>query len=466
MAGIMTINSDLDPAALFVRQSIAQAREKNAAINEENREKLDDFYHGRQMKPQYLKNYGFDDVNLPLHSINLTKKIIDKISLVYKNRPDRKIGESDKYTDFINENLRLVIAFKRAERLKNLFGNVLFRPMWYNGRFHFWIETEFIPYFLDGDPLTPIAYSIPVKRDTTITEKNKIEEKQWYMYWSNEYYYWHDTDGNIKYDPNYPDGRNPFGLMPFVEIRTDDPLNEYWPEGAIDLVQANMSINVMLNNLNYIAHFQAFNQPYGVGIQQEDAESIKIGANHFIGLSQPDMDLRLLNYSPQIAQLVDMIKAQVEFVSQMYNVNIQWSLDGTPPSGFSLVVRNIDLLEAREDSVEYAQMYEQQVYDVIQRQDKVLKLGYGLPERTKETKLIVDFHEISFPVSAAEETGKWTWKFDNNIATPVDYIQADQNLTEDDAQERYNQNKEVNQKLTIREQVLANEIKAQGALVK
>ena len=460
---VMTINSDLNPANTIVKDMIAQVREKNEAINQEHREMLGDFYAGRQYKEEYLRNFGLSRAKIPLTYVNLTRKIINKISLVYKNAPDRRITgeENDPYISWLEEQEDFNPAMKRAERKKNLYHNILFRPMWYNGRWNFWIETEWIPYFREGDPLKPFAYSIPVKRDVTMTDRGKIEEKQWYMFWSDEYYYWHDEDGEKKYDPQFPDGRNPFGMLPFIELRKEDPDEEYWPEGSIDLVAANMAINVALNNLNYTVRFQSFNQPYVTGADRDMAQTIRFGQDEMVALSDPQMQLGLLQYSPQIDAAINAIKANIDIIGQAYNVSIKWSLDGSAPSGFSLIVQNIDLMEAREDDVEYAKMYEKRIYDIIQRQDEVLKLGAKLPKREKGTKLYIDFHEINFPIMQSEEIQRLEFEFRNNISTPVDVIQSKEGLTQEEAEERFKRNKELNLKLSPRQEIIRQAIGAQ-----
>lgn len=467
----MTINSDLTPIATMIKESIAKAREGNAVQNQRNRDFLNDFYHGRQGKDEYLKNYGFDDIQIPLMFVNLTKKIINKISLIYKWAPDRHIskdGKKDKdnkYQEWLVEYPEFNIEMKRAERLKNLFHNILFRPMVFNNKWNFWIETEWIPHFADGDPLKPIAYSIPLKRDITKTTKDKVEEKQIWMFWSDEKYYWHDEDGKIEFDPNYPDGKNPFGTIPFIEMRKESAIDEYWAEGVMDLAKANQAINVILNDLNYTIHFQAFNQLYGRGIDQEKADLIKTGAHKVIGLSEPESDLSLLNYSPQITQAKDAIKSQIEIIANSYNVNIKWSLEGSAPSGFSLLVQNIDLLEAREDDVNYAQMHEKWIYEIIQIQDKYFNLGGKLPALDKKNNLIIDFQEINFPVNQKEELSRWDWKIKNNANTIIDFIQSDQGLSQKEAEVRYNENKILNSKLSLGQQKFREELNNQGVVV-
>jgi len=387
--------------------------------------------------------------------------------MVYKQNPDRYFSnlEDNKFQEFIDKNKFFNIRMKQIEPLKNLFGNILARPMYFDGEFNYWIETEFTPYFKPGNVLKPFAYSIPLRQDTTVTDLGKIETVQKYMFWSDEYYYIHDDEGNIEYDPEYPDGINPFGRLPFVEIRKDMAVDEYWPQGAIDLVEANIAVNVALSNLNYISHFQAFNQPVGRGIDDEAAANLRVGASRLISLSDPDMDLSLLSYSPQITAAIEAIKFNVEAIANMYNVNVKFSLDGNPASGFSLLVQNIDLLEAREYDVEISEYYEQEIYKVIQVQDEVLNLGYKLPKLEGETNLIIDFAEINFPVNQDEQQKKDDWQIQNNVITPIDVIQREQGLSEDEAMERWEKNKQLNEKLTSWQSALKTTLEQEGAVI-
>ena len=463
---IPTINSDLDPSSAIIKQMIADMREQNEAINKGNRAFLDDFYHNRQGKDEYLKDKGFTDVKIPLHWINITKKIIDKISLVYKNPPDRSMGENSNYIDWIAEHPKFDISLQVADQLKNLFHNVLFRPVYFKGKFNFWIEEDFIPFFKEGDPLEPIGYAIPLRRETTQTNANKISERQWWAYWSDDYYYWFDDDGIIKPDPDYPDMVNPYGKIPMIEMRKEMAVNEYWPEGAMDLAKANQAINVALNNLNYTLYFQSFNQPYVSGVSEDQAQNLVFGQNKIIGLPETESSIGLLNYSPAIAQAVDAIRSQIEMIGNMYNVNIKGSLEGSAPSGFSLLVQNIDLMESRENDVKYCKMYEKEIYDIIQIQDEVLNLGYKLPKRDKNNKLTVDFQDINFPINAAEEREDKDWNLDHNIISVVDIIQANNpDMTEEEAIEKWEKNKALNETYTFQQQIIKDELKKEEVII-
>jgi|GEM_PF-1934556 len=472
MSGIMTINSDLNPAGTMVKETIAEVLKANEAQNELNRGMSLDFFEGRGNKAEYLENYGFKDrpVKIPKPFINLMEQIIKKTSLVYKRPPGRKIiagrEEDNSFSDLMSENKALRNGYKTAERYKNAMSNILYRPMWYNNCWNSWYEFDFIPYFKEGDPLRPFAYSIPVKRDTTITDKNRIEDKEWFMFWSDEFYYWHDNDGNRKPDPSgqYDDMKNPFGRLPFVELRKKEAVSEYWPDPPMDIVLANQAINVTWCDLIYSQHNQAFSQPYIIGARKDDVKEMEVGADKYALFSESDMLPGVLDFNPKIIELLDSISRQIEFISGNYDLKVQWSQKGNPASGFALLVENIGLMETRQDDVEWAEMQEDEIYDVIQAQDEQFKgtRGYksiGLPKREKNTKLIVDFQEIEFPVNESEQREKWDWEIKNNAASIIDYIMLKEGLNRKDAEQRHEETKEINTELSPRDRALDDELK-------
>jgi hypothetical protein len=452
MAGIMTINSDLNPSMAEIKKSIFKALEENKARNLEMRRKLVDFYNGEQGLDKYLRDYGFSDVSdMPLEFINITEKIINKISLVYKSPPDRELAtdseqevEFDEYNRFIKDNPEFNISIREAERLKRLLGNVILRPMFYQNKWRFFIETEWIPYFDEGDPLHPIAYSIPVRRDLNVTNMGKITDRQWYMYWSDDDYFWHDENGEVKADPNFPEMINPFGLIPFIELRKNLPVEEYWPTGEIDLVQANQAINVLINNLNYAIHFQSFDQPWAKGVRKEDVDNgmLKMGVNKILASTDQGTDFGLLGFSPKISETIDAIKGKIEMIAQRNNINIGWSMSGDVQSGFALLIKNIDLMEARQEDVDYAEMQEQRIYDVIRVQVEYFKLTYKLPD----VNVLVNFQEIDFPVNYKESIDQKEWELKHNIISEIDLIQSKHQVDEAEARRIWESNKRINQR--------------------
>jgi len=220
----------------IVKQTIAHARGEIRDTEDTLREKLKDFYNGIQGTDGYLMNYGFKDKFnkniLPPTTINITKKVIDKISLVYKRRPERELDitqqsrkekeeeQQDVYRDWININSHINRALKTAERRMNLLGRVLFRP-WYfvdSDRWEFFIETDYEPHFLKSDPIHPFAYSYLIKRDIREVRPKNIREEYW-VFWSDELYFIYDNGGRVYTKPPWSseDVQDDFGgINPFA----------------------------------------------------------------------------------------------------------------------------------------------------------------------------------------------------------------------------------------------------------
>ena len=431
-----------------IRKSIEDLREVGEVYEDSLKEKFKDFYEGRQTKDEYLANWGFKNkhgkLNLPPTSYNITKKIIDKISLVYKQPPMREGGGD--YAVWVADNPEMHHALKVAERYKNLLGMVLFRPAYLMGKWRFFIETEYIPHFHEDDPLHPIGYSIPLKQDMTYAP----DEEVW-VFWSDDYYFFHDNNGRVWYDENYPDGMNPYGVMPFVELRSDHPVDQYASTGALSLIEANEAVNVSMMNLSHMIHFQAFDQMWAQGVDSDSASRVEVGPNKIIYL--PDQaSLNLLGFSPKITEAIEAVKFKIQAIGFTYNVAIDWSMEGSVASGVALKIRNMDLLEARQDDVDIARTQEQKIF-------AVLAAMQDLHRRTGEIKnepvingnqpLTVNFDDIEFPLSWQEEQAQWQWEFDHSISTPIDYMKSkDADLDDEQAMQQYQDNKATQGKLT------------------
>jgi len=447
----------------IIENSILEDKAANLKARMRQREDLGNFYAGAQDHPNYLKNWGFKTKDqLPLQTINIFKKVIDKRSLVYKTPPDRYFETNDEvYTEWINENPKFNFWMSEAERYKNALGIVLKRPIYLKDiGWRFFVDTEFIPHFSEYDPYTPIAYSIPIKRDTVSTSRGK-QDLDWWMFWSDKYYFWYVPEsGEKRFTDFAPTGEHGLGIMPIVESRTNFPIDDYWVDGAVDLMQSNQSININLNNLNYALHFQAFNYLWSSGVDAKDADNIKVSTDRVTTFSDPEMTLNVLDLNPKITEMIDAIKFEFEAISNNYHVNVQWGSEGDPSSGFALMVKNIDLLEARIDDVKLCELEEKEIYKVIQIQQDKYKMKE--PKLPRNDKLIIDFSPVDFPINQREQIELIEWKLSRNQTNELDILQTEEGLDETAAMERWERNKQINKKLSPAQEAFANELSKIG----
>jgi hypothetical protein len=436
-----------------------------------------DYYSGNQKS--YLKGRGFEDAEtgaelISLSTLNITKKIIDKISMVYKYPPERSIvneeGEeietSQDYSKWINYVETFDNTITEAERQKNLFHKVLWRNH-YNPimkQWKFLIEWDYKAHFISGDPLNPIGYSVPIviASENLHREDRVADNEQIYLYYDNERYFYYNTKGNVwtyfvDYDGNEQDndGVNLFGVSPFIEIRKGIPVYQYETFGALDLISSNEAINQNLNNLNMALHYQAFGVIWdNSGLDKEAGQAILIGPNRQVHVGEK-VTLNNLDLNPKLLEMIDTIKFEVQAISNTYNLSVNWHNEATPVSGFSLIVQNMDYIEQRQKDVDEAKMQESRIFKSIKAQQDYFKGELGEDEPTiPDGKLVVDFQELDLPINDLEEIAVKEYKLRNNIITPVDEIKADNpDMDDEQALEKYMKNKKINGTLTAAEEV-------------
>ena len=133
----------------------AQQTKKNRW--KDRRQKAMDFYNGRT--EDYTAGYFSTSISnkVVIGNVNMTKRIIDRISLVYMVEPKRNYTDPTVVDFFDDKDLKM----QRLERYLNLLDNILIKPTWHNGKIEYHIIRDFEPHFGD-DPLKPIAFTYPL----------------------------------------------------------------------------------------------------------------------------------------------------------------------------------------------------------------------------------------------------------------------------------------------------------------
>lgn len=370
-----------------------------------------DFYIGApgNVEP-YIKPYlNVDEKDIPFSFTNITRRVIDRRSQVYKNEPTRYFDkEYKKYDDYIRDKN---IYLKNYERYARLIGTVAVRPQWdTDGYFRY----QMIPYFrayFGSDPMNPEAIAYPLKTDKAMPE--------FWAYWDDENHFVMDNAGiRVRNQAAFGVNEemiNPYGEIPFAFFHIRLPILDFWEGGADDIIDANEKIDLALTELNYGIRYGTFNQPYGTGLQQTD--KLKVGYNQLMAISDREATLGVLNIDSKIMNIIEGIKFQIQLIERNNNLNINWGMEGSP-SGFSLVVQNIDLLTGWEDDIGVCRQWERDLY---QKERIVAKTDAGL---TLPEKIHVDFAEVEFPLDPAEERARWEWEWQHGLSSKLDYLKS------------------------------------------
>jgi len=387
----------------IIEESIRQLKWENQSAMLETRDEALDYYTYNNTA-KYIDQYfsGTLQQEIPIYCVNLTKKLINRISLVYKDRPIRDV-ENDKYYEFTEDK---DYKMKSFERVHNLLGTVAVHVGWEDGKFKYNPIMNFVPVMDPYDPLKPIGITYPLNKATG-DWRNTDEDM--YVYWSAEQHYMFDSTGKIiKVNE---DNVNPYGVLPFAFIQPTHMVDEFFNEGAMDIALGNKQIDIAMTMLQH--HIRTAGGQFVIE-GRVDANNIQLGLNKVVVVDEGSMSN--ISSNTDITSIKEGIEFQLKTIAFNNNLNFDFGLSGSK-SGVALKIENLELLEAREDEVEKWRRAEKHIYE-IERQIVQVETGLQLPE-----SIALDYSEVKFPDFDAERD-EWDWKFKHGIADRFDYLMA------------------------------------------
>ena len=362
-----------------------QQKEVNAKRLERQRAEL--YYDGRTKEE--TKTY-FDDTLLTQIAIsnnNITRRIINRISGVYLNSPDRKT-EANGYEELTRGKTP---RFRRAERLTNLLKYIALKVTVRDGKFDYDIIKDFEPIFGD-DPLVPIGITFPIAVSSAVLDDS---DEIWEV-WTDQDYFRVIKGGDIIPDEANPEHINPYGIMPVMFIHADGV-----PEGSftdvdpcLDLIETNLSINIAETEKNANIRFQSFGYPWITGADTD--QEILISQNAFTKLP---LNAKMGIESPPntISSVTEAIKFKYAYISLNYGLDAQFAEGTAQESGLSRQMRNLELTESRSGQLSTWRDVETDAYKIEQA---IAKVEF---KKTWPDEFGVDFHEKDLVLSEQEK---------------------------------------------------------------
>ena len=385
----------------IVQESIKQLKWDNQSRIFDSRDEALDFYTYNNTA-KYIDQYfsGTLQQEIPIYCVNLTKKLINRISLVYKNPPIREV-ENEAYYDLTQDK---DWKLKNLERIHNLLGTMAVHIVWEDGRFRYNPVINFVPVMDPYNPLKPVGITYPLNKATADWRNT---EEDLYAYWSAEEHYMFDSSGAIIKVND--DNLNPYGVLPFAFIQPTHMVDEFWNDGAMDIALGNKQIDIAMTMLQH--HIRTAGGQFVIE-GRVDANNIQLGLNKVVVIDEGSMNN--VSSNTDISNIKDGIEFQLKTIAFNNNINFDFGLSGSK-SGVALKIENLELLEAREDEVEKWRRAEKEIYD-IERQILAVETNTQLSDG-----LSVDFAEINFP-DLDKEREEWDWKFKHGLADKVDYL--------------------------------------------
>ena len=395
-------------AQLIVEMSKVAFQDQEKKRWMETRDRAYNYYKGRT--EAYTKAYFSDSLNkqIPCPNINITKRVIDRISLVYMKAPLRDYSNEHTPDFFYHKNLKM----QRAEKLCNLLECILIKPTWRNDQIEYDLIRDWEPLFGD-DPLNPYGITYPLQVRSSVMDTTA---EQW-AYWDSEHHFIYEkgTGRKIVAEDN-AEMANPYQILPFVKCYRDGkPESSYFDTDASpDLIATNEATNVAEFNKNANIMFQSFGFGYITGSNIEK-EKLDIGQDKWSFLGH-DGVLNMVSPPNSVPALTDSIESSYKLLAQNYHLSVAFVEGSTAESGVALRLRNQELMDSRRSDVERWKNIEQNLFSV---EERIIAVELG---RDAGFLLGIDFEESTEILSEDEQRVKWDWELDKGMIDVADIL--------------------------------------------
>ena len=402
----------------FVRSGLKDFLSDITSDNVEDRYRSLSYYEGMQgeMETDLGRYFPLKSLEVPFIVQNITSKLINARAIGYKEPPVRT---NEAYLESVKDLDQTMLT---AERLTYLLGSHLIRS-----RFN--EETNMLEYdqIIEFEPIfeararQPFAYIYPIYNHGQSRENEVV-----YAFWSDEEHFLVHQNGKIE---SVNEGNvNPYGVLPFTICHRHPYTTDFIRNGANDIVNANLMINLLMTELGLAMRLQALGQPVISGI--DNANQGVLGVDKPMILPE-QAKFEFVSPGGNIADYLDAVRFYVDSVAYNNNLKVKWSVGREAfISGESLKMAEIDLTEAVMSDY---QMIWRGVENKRFEVDRIILDAHNI--RVPD-EFSVDFSEPRFPLTAKEEREQWAWEWDNNLSTTKDWFKKyNPDLTEDELDE-------------------------------
>lgn len=309
---------------------------------------------------------AFESVEPRVAPINFLKRIIDKLSKIYQQKPMRKIvGGTDQDQELLNwyvKSMRLDSKLNVGNEYFNTFKTNLnqvyvddqipkIRPI-PNDRF-FMYSTNMI------DRTVPTQVVLPFGQQLRKDSQDQEYKVDIFKVYSDDNIFLVDSEGNILPNEINPENENPFGTLNGLFMYVNRSTNFLLPPEDSDTFRMTILIPVLLSDLNYAVKYQAFSLLYGINV---DDEQIKMAPNAFLRFKQEPGDDRkpeIGQIKPQvdISDTIQLIITELSMWLNSRNIRPGSISDVSAENMISGISKLVDEMDTSDDRQKQAEIY-------------------------------------------------------------------------------------------------------------
>ena len=417
-----------------------QSKKDNDRIRQEIQEWLYDYYSGeysamvQRLEAVMRIVLGADVVRTRewvYEFRNITKKMIDRMAVVYKEPAMRGIeDEMDQDNQPVTEYLDYILPVdinskdKRAHRFSKLF-NTSLTQVYFNketGKVDFRIEPSYL-FKVKVDENNPYK-AIEVSYQKYFTNTSGDDEL-YTVVWTEEKHYKVDEAGKKSKVGDNEDLENPWrdedgnGVLPFIELRLEEG-EDYWGGGQCDVVNLNETTNFLLTfqvNDAVILGSSGTLLAVNLGLNKkadkpDEIQKVRVGRRHPIVVEDARVtdlaapSLQYVSTQPLIAEIQNTIDYRIKQLAVIKGLNPNTIISEIKDT--SDVQKQMDsweMLEVRRDDIDACRNYEMNRWSVIKAVnnsaylDESLRTKFSLEKIPWDTELKVDFADIKMELT-------------------------------------------------------------------
>lgn len=378
------IQRDLILAALKDQKDREERRKRDSA---HRLMMLSDDYE--TMTKDRMNGYLSDSVSMELiekyinTAQNVYKKIINRLSRIYKKAPVRVFSQNgkqlprDQVSDAFDAYNQAAIdrKMKQINSALNAVNDVLIGPVYRNGKLCLDILTpdQVTVVEDDNDPSVMAGVIIGPK----IRWVDGKDQRYWAVWTETQHYlevevgsYQSGSNGQVMMTvqeapaANNQEMINPYGVIPFIDIHRFPTEASFWNETAgSDLYQFNLVVACRNTLLDYAAAWQSFKQ-LAVQSDEKPVGNITLSPSSVLWGTR-NAEWSVLDLHANFDQIRGDLKSLVSAVSQNYGVSLDSFNSPSEQSGVALKINNQELIDSWNDQLEIFRDAEVRLWDMI-----------------------------------------------------------------------------------------------------
>jgi len=370
-----------------------------------------DFYHDLQL------DYLLDEMKLLFSNydkmtkmeLNIVKKVINNLAVIYKESPTRNIdgNDTDKavYTAMV-KNCSLDLKLKLASRYAKLLKTLMVRPIWRNGAMDLDVITGNILDVAVGD----VPEDLQAVLVTDYGPGERPEEVEFWL-WRADIWQHLDFNGAV-----IDEDINPYGVIPYLPIWDQvNATSGFWLPGGDDLMSQQEAINLKLVDLLYLIS----NQSFGVGWikGEKSGGKIIVDPGVLVELSA-DSAIGFEAQEAEIDKVVDSIDKLIKWscVSNGLSASTMETKAKDRESGVAKFADRGELNEMRQDDLMLWRVYERKLFDLMRK----VQNYHSKDKISDKAILTVDFSDPAKETDHLKQSQSWQMQLDMGVLSPVD----------------------------------------------